>query len=58
MLGSEDGPQCSAGIVAGGYYRTADIATRDAEGYVTFAERPEDTRGRIIKLTLSSSGAP
>jgi acetyl-CoA synthetase len=42
MPGYEDDPQLSAEIMAGGYYRTGDVATRDGEGYITFVGRADD----------------
>ncbi|WP_318200609.1 AMP-binding protein [Streptomyces sp. SCL15-4] len=42
MTGYHGDPDRTAEAMAGGYYRTGDIATRDAEGYLTYIGRGDD----------------
>ena len=42
MLGYKDDPSKTADVTAGGYYRTGDVAMRDAEGYITYVGRADD----------------
>jgi acetyl-CoA synthetase len=42
MLGYKDDPGKTAEVTGGGYYRTGDIASRDAEGYITYVGRADD----------------
>ncbi|MFW6691305.1 AMP-binding protein [Streptomyces sp. MAR4 CNX-425] len=42
MTGYEGDAQRTAEAMAGGYYRTGDIAARDAEGYLTYIGRSDD----------------
>ena len=42
MAGYEDSPERTAEVMHGGYYRTGDVAQRDAEGYYTFVGRADD----------------
>jgi len=38
----DDGPERSRGSMAGAYYRTGDVAQRDADGYFTYVGRTDD----------------
>ncbi|MFI1962866.1 AMP-binding protein [Streptomyces pathocidini] len=42
MTGYHGDPERTAEAMAGGYYRTGDIAVRDAEGYLTYVGRSDD----------------
>ncbi len=42
MRGYEDSPQATAEAMRDGYYHTGDMATRDADGYITFVGRADD----------------
>ncbi|MBL1103562.1 AMP-binding protein [Streptomyces sp. 5-8] len=42
MTGYHGDPDRTAEAMAGGYYRTGDIATRDEEGYLTYIGRSDD----------------
>ena len=42
MRGYEDSAEATARAMRGGYYHTGDMATRDANGYVTFVGRADD----------------
>jgi acetyl-CoA synthetase len=42
MAGYLDQQSRSTGAERGGYYRTGDIATRDADGYITYVGRADD----------------
>jgi acetyl-CoA synthetase len=42
MAGYMDDPERSRQIMGGGYYRTGDVAQRDAEGYFTYVGRTDD----------------
>jgi acetyl-CoA synthetase len=42
MTGYQGDPERHAEAMAGGYYHTGDVATRDAEGYITYVGRSDD----------------
>ncbi|MFE5547533.1 AMP-binding protein [Streptomyces sp. NPDC056534] len=42
MAGYHGDPERTAEAMAGGYYRTGDIGSRDAEGYITYIGRADD----------------
>lgn len=42
MPGYLDDPGRTAEVMAGGYYRTGDLAVRDDEGYITYIARNDD----------------
>ena len=42
MCGYLDDPERNAAAMAGGYYHTGDIASRDADGYLTYVGRMDD----------------
>jgi acetyl-CoA synthetase len=42
MSGYIDDPERNAGAMADGYYHTGDIASRDADGYLTYIGRTDD----------------
>ncbi|MEU3183617.1 AMP-binding protein [Streptomyces sp. NPDC006923] len=42
MTGYHGEPDRSAEAMAGGYYRTGDIGSRDADGYITYIGRSDD----------------
>ena len=42
MVGYLDDPAKTAQAMAGGYYRTGDVAHRDADGYFTYVGRADD----------------
>ena len=42
MLGYKDDPATMAKVMAGGFYRTGDVAMRDEDGYITYVGRTDD----------------
>jgi acetyl-CoA synthetase len=42
MTGYLDDPLLDASAMAGGYYHTGDVATSDADGYITYVGRTDD----------------
>ncbi len=42
MTGYLGDPERNAEVMADGYYRTGDVASRDAEGYITYIGRTDD----------------
>ncbi|MFJ3582739.1 AMP-binding protein [Streptomyces sp. NPDC090127] len=42
MTGYHGDPERTAEAMAGGYYRTGDIGSRDSEGYITYIGRADD----------------
>ncbi len=42
MTGYLGDPQRNAAVMAGGYYHTGDVASRDSDGYITYIGRTDD----------------
>jgi acetyl-CoA synthetase len=42
MTGYRDDPTQAAAAMRGGYYHTGDVASRDADGYITYVGRTDD----------------
>jgi acetyl-CoA synthetase len=42
MTGYQDDPERNAEAMAGGWYHTGDVATRDTDGYITYVGRTDD----------------
>jgi len=42
MTGYRDDPERAAEAMRGGYYHTGDVASRDADGYITYIGRTDD----------------
>ena len=42
MSGYRDSAERTAEVMAGGYYRTGDLAARDEDGYITYVGRADD----------------
>jgi acetyl-CoA synthetase len=42
MVGYADDPERNAEAMAGGFYHTGDVASRDADGYITYVGRADD----------------
>jgi acetyl-CoA synthetase len=42
MVGYRGDPERNADAMAGGYYHTGDVGSRDADGYITYVGRADD----------------
>ncbi len=42
MAGYRDDPERAAAAMREGYYHTGDVASRDADGYITYIGRTDD----------------
>ena len=42
MTGYHGDPERTAEAMAGGYYHTGDVGSRDADGYITYVGRADD----------------
>jgi acetyl-CoA synthetase len=42
MVGYHGDPELTGEVMAGGYYHTGDIGSRDADGYITYVGRTDD----------------
>ncbi len=42
MVGYRDDPEHTADVMRNGYYHTGDVASRDAEGYISYVGRTDD----------------
>lgn len=42
MTGYQNDPERNADAMAGGFYHTGDVATQDADGYITYVGRTDD----------------
>jgi acetyl-CoA synthetase len=42
MQGYQDDPEMTASVMRNGYYHTGDVASRDADGYLTYVGRLDD----------------
>jgi acetyl-CoA synthetase len=42
MVGYRDDPQRTSDVMRDGYYHTGDVASRDADGYITYVGRTDD----------------
>jgi acetyl-CoA synthetase len=42
MVGYRDDPERTDEVMRGGYYHTGDVATRDADGYISYVGRTDD----------------
>ena len=42
MTGYQDDPEKTAQVMRDGYYHTGDVASRDAQGYITYVGRADD----------------
>ena len=55
MTGYHGDPDRTAEAMAGGYYRTGDIGSRDADGYITYVGRTDDVfKASDYKISPSS----
>lgn len=55
MTGYHGDPERTAEAMAGGYYRTGDIGSRDADGYLTYVGRRDDVfKSSDYKISPSS----
>jgi acetyl-CoA synthetase len=42
MVGYRDDPERTAEVMRGGFYHTGDVASRDADGYISYVGRTDD----------------
>ena len=51
MTGYLGDPERNAAVMAGGYYHTGDVASRDADGYITYIGRTDVNRVSALDAT-------